>query len=135
MTITPALAAVSLYAGLNMLLLIVLSGMIVRLRVSLKVSIGDGGHPALALAIRAHGNATETIPITLLLILIVALAGAPAMAVHALGLALTVGRGLHAWHFSHVGAPQWQRGAGMITTYLVQIAAALGLIAHTMGAL
>lgn len=135
MTITPTLAAVSLYAGLNMLLLVVLSALIVRLRVSLKVSIGDGAHPALALAIRAHGNAAETIPITLLLILIVALAGAPAIAVHALGLALTVGRGLHAWHFSHEGAPQWQRGAGMILTYLAQIMAALGLIAHAMGAL
>lgn len=135
MTFTPALAAVSLYAGLNMLILLALSVATIRQRLKLHVVIGDGGHAALARAMRGHGNAAETMPMTLLLLALAALVGAPASALHVLGVMLTVGRALHGWHFTHDGAPMWQRQWGMVLTLIVQIFAALGLIGHGLGAL
>ncbi|MFT4794002.1 MAG: putative membrane protein YecN with MAPEG domain [Paracoccaceae bacterium] len=135
MIFTSALAAAALYAGLNTLIILALSFATIRQRLSLKVDLGDGGHAPLARAIRGHGNAAETIPLALVLLVLVALAGAPAAAVHALGLALTVGRALHGWHFTHEGAPMWQRKYGMLLTLLVLIFAALGLIGHALGSL
>jgi uncharacterized membrane protein YecN with MAPEG domain len=135
MTITPALAAVALYAGLNTLILLALMAPIIRLRGTLSVSLGDGGHPALTRAMRAHGNAVETIPLALLLITIAALLGAPARAIHALGLMLTVGRALHGWQLSRPSAPIAMRAGGMALTLPVLLVAALGLIAHMLGAL
>ena len=49
---------------------------------------------------RGHANAIETIPMALILLLLLALLGVPAWAIHLLGIALTVGRVLHALHFN-----------------------------------
>jgi uncharacterized membrane protein YecN with MAPEG domain len=135
MTFTPALAAASLYAGLNMLILLALAFATIRHRRALTIAIGDGGHAPLARAIRGHGNASETMPVTLLMLTLIALAGAPAAAVHVLGLTFTVARAMHGWHFTHDDAPMWQRYWGMLLTLIVQAVAAIGLVAHGLGAL
>ena len=135
MTFTPALAAAALYAGLNMLILLRLSQIVIRHRMALNVSIGDGGDAALARAIRGHANAAETIPVTLVLLVLIALGGAPAWVAHVLGAGLTLGRGLHGWHFVHEGSSMALRSAGMAITLLVQVLAALGLIGHALWSL
>ena len=78
---------------------------------------------------RGHANAIETIPVALLLLLLLALLGAPAWALHLLGLALTVGRVLHALHFCAADAPGWQRGAGAGLSALVMLIGAVWAIA------
>lgn len=135
MAFTPSLAAVALYAGLCMALIIVLAVRVVRRRIAGGISLGDGGDPGLAAAIRAHGNAVETIPVALVLLTIAALAGAPSIAIHALGLPLLLGRLSHAWALCAPGAGKAPRVAGMALTFLSQGLAALGLIAHGLGAL
>jgi uncharacterized membrane protein YecN with MAPEG domain len=135
MTFTPALAAASLYAGLNMLILLALTVAVIRQRQALKVAVGDGGHASLMRVMRGHANGAENAPVALLLLVLAALIGAPVAAVHGLGVMLTLGRGLHAWHFTHEGAPMWQRQWGALLTMIVQILAALGLIGHGLGAL
>ncbi|MGG7567309.1 MAPEG family protein [Rhodovulum sp. DZ06] len=134
-SLTPALAAAALYAGLCTLLVMALAIRVVRLRRALGVSLGDGGQDPLNRAVRAHGNAVETIPLTLGLITLAALAGAPAVAIHALGLLLLVGRALHALCFMKDAMPLNLRVAGMACTFAAQGVAALGLIAHGLGAL
>lgn len=121
----PALAAVALYAGLNAIVLIGLAVQTGRIRAATRVSIGDGGDPRLIRVMRGHANAVETIPMALLLMALVALLGAPAWAIHALGVALTVGRVLHALHFAAADAPGWQRSAGAGLSALVLLVAAV----------
>lgn len=132
---TPALAAAALYAGLNALLLMTLALRVVRRRRAQAISLGDGGSADLNRAMRAHGNAAETIPTALALIILAALVGAPAVAIHALGVLLTAGRLLHAGCFMREDMPLLMRVSGMALTFSAQGLAALGLLAHGLGAL
>ena len=58
-----AISAVALWAGLSLILLLVLTIRVSLHRRSLKVSLGDGGHAALNTASRTFGNAVEYLPI------------------------------------------------------------------------
>ena len=84
---------------------------------------------------RGHANAIETIPTALILLVLLALLGVPAWAIHLLGIALTVGRGLHALHFTAADAPGWQRAAGAGLSAFVLLAGAFGAIVAGLGAL
>jgi len=86
----------SIYAGMLALLIVWLSLNVIKLRRANKVKLGDGGVPLLQYAIRAHANATEYIPITLILLIILELNGANRVFVHFGGIAIAIGRVLHA---------------------------------------
>jgi uncharacterized protein len=86
----------SVYAGILALLIVWLSLNVIKLRRANKVILGDGGVPQLQNAIRAQGNATEYIPITLILLILLELSGANAWLVHIGGIAIIIGRLLHA---------------------------------------
>lgn len=86
----------SLYAAMLALLIVWLSLRVIKLRREKKVRLGDGGEPELQAAIRAQGNATEYIPISLILLVLLELSGAHAALVHSGGIAVLVGRILHA---------------------------------------
>jgi len=132
---TPSVAAIGLYAGLMGLIAIWLTMIVGSWRGRLKISIGDGGNVDLIRAMRGHANFTENVPLALILMVYMALAGAPAMAIHVRGVALTVGRVLHALHFSKPDQPRWQRGIGAGLTALVLVAGSLGAIGHSIAAL
>ena len=87
----------SLYAALLALLLILLSGRISLLRKKHHVGINDGGSSALARAIRVQANFVEYVPFALLLLLLVELQQAQRELIHGIGIALIVGRVLHAY--------------------------------------
>ncbi|MDX2256330.1 MAG: MAPEG family protein [Pseudanabaenaceae cyanobacterium bins.39] len=87
----------SIYASLSALLIVWLSLNIVRLRRSKRVVLGDGGKPELQVAIRAQGNATEYIPVSLILLLCLELSKGNAIMLHIGGIALLVGRSMHAY--------------------------------------
>ena len=129
---TPAIAAVGLYAGLMGLIALWLGIVVSRWRIRLKVMIGDGGQIDLIRAMRGQANFIENAPLALVLFLVMAMAGAPAIAIHVLGIALTVGRILHGLHFSAPDRPQWERGAGAGLTMLVLLLASLGAIGHAV---
>src|SRR5579859_7235700 len=120
-----------LYIGLAALLLIVLSVRVMLLRGRHKVGIGDGGHQDLALAIRVQGNFVEYVPIALLLLLCVDLVGDSKWIVHVLGIALIVGRVLHAYGLSRSSAESFGRAAGTVLTLLVLIAGSVLAILGT----
>jgi uncharacterized protein len=132
---TPAVAAIGIYAGLMGLIAIWHGYIVGGWRRKLKVSIGDGGQIDLIRAMRGHANFAENVPLALILMTYMALAGAPALAIHILGVALTVGRVAHTLHFAKPGQPAWQRGVGAGLTALVLVAASLGAIGHSIAAM
>ncbi len=86
----------SIYAGILAMLIVWLSLNVIKLRRANKIILGDGDVPQLQNAIRAQGNATEYIPIALILLLLLELSGANAWFVHIGGIAIIVGRVIHA---------------------------------------
>lgn len=83
-------------AALLALLFFRLSFAVIKFRRQHKVSLGSGGHEDLERAIRAQGNFAEYVPISLILIACLELNGAPWWMAAATGLALVLGRLLHA---------------------------------------
>ncbi len=86
----------TLYAISAALLLFWLILQVIKQRRAHQISLGDGDSPALKNAIGAHGNAAENIPIFLILLFALEYNGAPVLLIHALGLAFSAGRLLHA---------------------------------------
>jgi uncharacterized protein len=86
----------AVYAGVNILILLVLAVRTVGARRATKVALGDGGDPVMLRAIRAHGNAAEYIPAGIAgLILLAWMPETPTWLLHAAGLSLTLGRIFH----------------------------------------
>ena len=112
----PMPAVTALYAGLLALLLIVLGLRVVRLRRRFRVGLGDGGEGVLQQAVRVHGNAVEWCVPVLLLLLVAELNRASPLLLHAAGVALLVGRLLHAAGLSRRTGASLGRVAGMLVT-------------------
>jgi uncharacterized membrane protein YecN with MAPEG domain len=109
----------SVYAGVNLLILFLLAFGVVRARQKHKVSLGDGGNPAVLQAMRAHGNATEYIPAALVgLGLLAILDPVPILAVQVLGGVFTFGRVLHGIGLSTSGGVSAGRMIGILSTWL-----------------
>ena len=118
MVISPASHAAALWAGLMLLLMLVLSVLVVRQRQRHGVLIGDGGVPQLQQAIRAFGNAAEYIPAGIALLALLGMVGAHPLVVHAVGLLLLIGRLGHAWGISTNLGTTIGRAGGMMLTWL-----------------
>ncbi len=122
-----------LYAALAAVILIGLSLRVIGVRRSRRVAIGDGADEDLARRIRAQGNFIEYTPLVLVLILLLELGGAPAWQLHALGVALILGRIVHAWSLTaHSGNG---RLIGITLTFFVLAAGALGNLKAAVGAM
>ena len=86
----------AIYASLSALLIVWLSLHVIKIRHAERVNIGDGGCARLSLAVSAQSNAVEYIPIALLLLFALEMNSAHAALVHGFGIALLLGRTLHA---------------------------------------
>ncbi|RAK57892.1 MAPEG family protein [Phenylobacterium deserti] len=128
----PAAHAAALWAGLNLVLLLTLSVLVVRQRRQHRVALGDGGVPQLAQAIRAFGNASEYIPAALAGFAILTLAGAPPLVVHASGLLLFAGRVAHAVGLTRSSGASIGRAGGLLFTWLGYIVAAVALLFYAI---
>src|SRR5262249_54961559 len=113
--------AAALWAGLSLILLLVLSARVVGQRRKHGVALGDGGVAELEHAIRAFGNATEYVPAGLIALAVLALAGAPPVVVHVIGLVLFAGRLTHAVGLSRSGEASLPRAVGIVLTWLAYI--------------
>jgi len=120
--------AAALWAGLILLLLLVLSGLVVRQRRRHRVAIGDDGIPELVRAQRAFGNAAEYAPAGLAALALLAIAGAGAGLVHMVGAVLFVGRVAHAVGLSLTAGVSLGRTAGMLLTWTAWLVAAVSLL-------
>jgi uncharacterized membrane protein YecN with MAPEG domain len=105
------------YAALLGLLTLLLAIRVVRGRWTGRVGLGDGGQADLARRIRVHGNTTETVPMALILLLVLELTGVGATWLHGFGIALLVGRVLHAWGLSRHGGTSFGRMVGTVLTF------------------
>jgi uncharacterized membrane protein YecN with MAPEG domain len=122
------LEVVALYAGVNILLLLVLAYLVIRARQTHKIVLGDGGHDATTRAIRAHANAAEYIPAALVGLLILSLFNnLPAWLLHAAGISLTLGRILHAAGL-HAGKLNFGRIGGVALTLLAYLIIGASLV-------
>ena len=109
---------VALYAGINILLLLVLGYLVTRARQTHKIALGDGGNDPMLRAIRAHANAAEYIPAALVGLLLISLFNnLPDWLLHAAGISLTAGRILHAVGL-HMGKLNIGRMAGIVLTFI-----------------
>lgn len=116
------------YAALLALFYVFLSGRVIKLRVKYQVGIGDGEHPLLTRAIRVQANFGEYIPIALLLVwMYETMNGAPLL-VHFFGVALCVGRLLHAYGVSQPKEKLLFRQTGMVMTFLVVVVCAFSIL-------
>ncbi|MBM6550150.1 MAPEG family protein [Marinomonas ostreistagni] len=114
-----------LYAAILALLLVVLSSRVIKQRMKHQVGLGDGGHSSLTRAIRVHGNFVEYVPFALLLIWMYEMMNGALILVHILGIALVIGRLLHAYGVSQQNEVIKFRQAGMFTTFAVLIVSAV----------
>ena len=112
MTPAPMPAICALYAGIVGLLLLVLAARVSYLRRTLKIGIGDGGDGVLLRAIRAHGNSVEWAIPAILFLLVAELTRAPPLLVHLCGLAIVLGRVLHAIGLSRSAGVSFGRFVG-----------------------
>lgn len=123
------LEAAAIYAGVNVLILLVLSVLVVRGRQKHKISLGDAGNEDFLRAVRAHANAAEYIPAGIVGLVTLALfdPAIPPIFLHACGLLLTGGRIVHAIGL-HTGVLNAGRVLGMALTWTAFLLIGGGLI-------
>ena len=118
----------SIIAAALTLIFIKLSFAVISLRRKNKVGLGSGGHEDLERAIRTQGNFAEYVPLGLVLIACLELNGAPWWLVAIPGIALIIGRLIHAKGMNTPPPEFSKRVLGMKFTFLTLIAlAALNL--------
>ena len=121
--------AFGFYAALNALIMLVLSMRVVGARVRTATLIGDGGKPEMAAPLRAHANNAEYVPMALLLMWALASPlGRSIWLIHGMGIALTLGRVLHAIGLSRSTGPSSLRLAGMALTWIAFVAGIAGVL-------
>ncbi|AMK77115.1 MULTISPECIES: MAPEG family protein [Methylomonas] len=121
----------AVYAALAALLIAWLSLRVIKLRRAKKVIFGDGGETDLQIAIRAQGNATEYIPILLILLALLELSGGHAALLHTGGVAIILGRVVHARGLLRANLDQRVLGMQITIFTLIGLAAAdLGYAAY-----
>jgi len=118
------------YTAVFSLMLLALSGYVVRTRRRHQVPIGHGEVEELERAIRAHGNFTNYIPFALLLLLLAEMYGTPVLLLHVMGASLLIGRVLHAvslLHFERKSQRFILRVWGMMLTFAVLLFGSLSV--------
>jgi uncharacterized membrane protein YecN with MAPEG domain len=123
------LEVAALYAGANILILLVLAVLVMMGRRKHKIVLGDGANEVFTRAVRAHANAAEYIPAALVGITLLALfdPATPIWLLHGAGISLTLGRILHAFGL-HTGTLNFGRMMGMVLTWLSYALIGGGLI-------
>jgi uncharacterized membrane protein YecN with MAPEG domain len=107
LTIAGAAALLNLWLGLRVSLL----------RRQFKVSVGDGGQPAIATRMRAHANYTEYTPFFLILLAVVELAAGPRIGLWLVAIVYILGRIAHAFGMDRPGGNPL-RVAGILVTWV-----------------
>lgn len=134
MVLTPAsVAIVTFYAGILGLIALLLAILVVVQRAKTRTSLGSGGHASLERAIRVHGNFSEYVPLILLLLVVLELGGLRPLWLHAMGIALVLGRVLHAWGLTASSGTSAGRFLGIVLTWTtLGVALALCIIRGAM---
>jgi len=116
------LLVTSIIAAVLAIIFIKLSFAVIGLRRKNKVGLGSGGHEDLERAIRTQGNFAEYVPIGIILIACLELNGAPWWLVAIPGVALIIGRLIHAKGMNTPPPDFSKRVLGMKFTFFTLIA-------------
>ena len=114
LTIAGAAALLNLWLGIR----------VSQLRLRDKVSVGDGGNPAVAARMRAHANFVEYTPFFLILLALVELARGSETWLWAVGILFVLGRLMHPFGMDRP-APNALRMGGTIVTWVTLIGLAI----------
>lgn len=119
----------ALYAGVNILILLVLGVLVMLGRRRHKIVLGEGENPDFLRAVRAHANAAEYVPAALVGLTLLALfdPATPIWLLHASGISLTLGRILHGFGL-HTGVLNAGRMFGMVLTWTSYLLVGGGLL-------
>ncbi len=117
-----------IYAALLAAIFLYLSARVIGARGGAKVTLGDGGDPALLTRICGHANFAEYAPFALVLLLLAELSGLPAIFLHVSGASLVAARAMQAAAFSGDAPVMGLRVAGVLATFFVIGALALWLL-------
>ena len=112
----------SIIVAILTIIFIRLSFAVIGLRRKNKVGLGSGGHEDLERAIRTQGNFAEYVPIGIILIACLELNGAPWWLVVIPGIALIIGRLIHAKGMNTPPPDFSRRVLGMKFTFFTLIA-------------
>ena len=118
------------YAAALTLIFFVLTQLVIMTRQKAKVSLGDGGDPALLQAIRRQANFVENVPLTLLLMALAEAGGSGATLLNTLGLILLAARIIHPFGIKANAANLPARIAGGVATTGVQVVLVIVLVLH-----
>ena len=116
------LLVTSIIAAVLAIIFIKLSFAVIGLRRKNKVGLGSGGHEDLERAIRTQGNFAEYVPLGIILIACLELNGAPWWLVVIPGIALIIGRLIHATGMNTPPPDFSRRVLGMKFTFFTLIA-------------
>lgn len=117
------------YAGLFALWFLFLSARTSLGRQKAQVGLGTNGDDDLLKRVRTHANAAEFLPLAFLLMLLLEMNTAWVWPLHAIGIALLLGRLLHAWGLSRSTDVSVGRFFGTLLTWLSIAVMALANIA------
>lgn len=127
-----SLGLVGIYAGLNILINLFLAYRVSANRVRSKVMTGTGNDDPLYNASRAHITNVEYTPIGLIGLVVLHLLAASIYVIHVVGLALTIGRVLHAIGVSRTGESTPPRLVGTLLTWLSQLVAGVACLWYVL---
>jgi hypothetical protein len=130
MTLEIPVHVTAFYTALALLWMLYLSLEVVRLRWRHGVGLGDGGQPDLQAAVRIHANAAEYLPLGLVMLLVLELMAARLWVLHALGLALLVGRVAHCIGLRTRSGASLGRSVGMALSFAAFLGGAAALMAE-----
>lgn len=119
----------AIYAGVNILILLVLAVLVVAGRRRHNIALGVGDNPDFNRVVRAHANGAEYIPAGLVGIVLLALLdpAAPLWLFHSAALSLTAGRILHGIGLN-AGVLNVGRMLGTVLTWVSYLLMGAGLV-------
>jgi uncharacterized membrane protein YecN with MAPEG domain len=121
-----------LYAGLLAIWFVVLSARVIQKRRA-GISLGDGGDAGMLRRIRAHANFAEYVPFVLVMMAVLESSGTSVYALHAIGVALLLGRLLHGYAFSFSDSFPVGRVAGTVLTLSTLVVSGALCIVQSIG--
>ncbi|SFR47693.1 hypothetical protein SAMN04488073_1868 [Marinobacter gudaonensis] len=117
------------FAAVTGILLLVLSIQVVKFRLKYRKGMGVTDDRDFEAAVRAHANLVEYAPLGLIMLAIAELNGVASGLIYWTGMALVVGRILHAWGMINGrGGPHKARMIGIVLTWLAILATAIFLL-------
>ncbi|MBX3446274.1 MAG: MAPEG family protein [Parvibaculaceae bacterium] len=123
-----SLGLVGIYVGLNILINLFLAYRVSANRVRTNVMTGTGSDEKLYNASRAHVTNVEYTPIGLIGLVVLHLLAASIYVMHVVGLALTIGRILHAIGVSRTGESTPPRLVGTLLTWIALLVAGIACL-------